>query len=245
MSSINGKFLDQNPIVLSAQLVTARTTVKTDLNTLLAENDQIRATNTFLVTQNIGNSNAGGGIGSAVAQTVAGTIGAAQTAGEIGSGGGPCFLGNAMVAFWHPQPKYVYFPFEQVYRQQHHWKNVPLLSFDDDDTPVKGELAEVFCNVVHNYLHVSFDDGTADDVVAEHRYYTPSSIYIPIKYLLGKEVVSEQGVPQTVQSIHSVYCEEGINVYNLRTPQHQNYSVNKRRVHNAKNPPELENPEVI
>lgn len=90
MPSINGVFADQNPLVLSVQLITARTAVKTDLNVILVESDQIRTTNTFLITQNIGSGGtSSGGTSSAVAQTAQGTIGQAQTGGGIGPSGQP------------------------------------------------------------------------------------------------------------------------------------------------------------
>jgi len=236
MGNLDGKFSDQNPAVLSAQLITARTTVKTDLNAILAENDQIRATNTFLVTQNIGNSNAGGGIGSAVAQTVAGTIGAAQTAGEIGSGGLPCFIATTRIEL--PNNGWRFIADMRI--------GDSVISFD----PVSGMLdtgmvIAVMKHLVPNYQIVEFENGHTTGVDAEggHRYWIGHGEYQHIRELEQVFRWDDVWIPEKI--VNRKIVEQETVLYNLTVANNHNYIANHHAVSNTKEPPELENPEVV
>jgi len=234
MGNLDGKFSDQNPAVLSAQLITARTTVKTDLNAILTENDQIRSTNPFLIAQNVGNSNAGGGIGSAVAQTVTGTVGAAQTAGEIGSGGQPCGIATSRIELLSG------------------WKYLRdvvigdvVISFD----PVTGDLTsgrvtDTFQHLRNGYCLLEFEDGrtTGIDKLGIHRYWTRPDY----DHVANLEAVWHWNGGWTQRRIVNRRIIEGdVIVYNFTVEGHHNYLLNHDAVSNAKIQPELENPEVV
>lgn len=236
MPSINGIFSDQDPFVLSAQLITAKTTVQTDLNTILTENDQIRATNTFLITQNVGNSNAAGGIGSAVAQTAIGTVGAAQTGGEIGSGGQPCSIGISRI--------------EMAYGG---WKFIRDIRLKDEVVtfdPMTGALStgvvtDTFQHLVQAYCLLEFDDGrtTGIDELGVHRYWTTHGKYEAIANLDSVWHWDDCWVQRKI--INRRIVEGETTVYNFTVQGNHNYLLNHDAVSNSKQPPELENPEVV
>lgn len=236
MGSLDGKFSDQNPFVLSAQLITARTTVKTDLNTILTENDQIRATNTFLITQNAGNSNAGGGIGSAVAQTAIGTVGAAQTGGEIGSGGQPCH--NSVTRIEMPDNGWKYIADIAI--------NDKVVCFD----PISGMLdiglvVATFQHLVPRYQLIEFEGGATTGVDADgtHKYWTGAGGYEPISDLEFVWHWDDCWVQRKI--VNRRIVEEETILYNFTVSNWHNYLANHNASSNSKEPPELENPEVV
>jgi len=234
MGSINGKFSDQNPIVLSAQLITARTSVKTDLGAVLTESDQIRATNTFLISQNLGNSNASGGIGSVVAQTVIGTVGAAQQSGGIGSGGQPCFTSVTRIEL--PDNNWRFIADMRI--------GDSVISFD----PVSGMLdtgmvIAVMKHLVPRYQIVEFENGHTTGVDADggHRYWIGKGEYQPIRELEQVFRWDDMWTPEKIVARRIV--EQETVLYNLTVANNHNYIANHHAVSNAKQPPELENPE--
>ncbi len=234
MGNINGRFSDQIPEILGAQLITARTNVKTDLNAILVESDQIRATNTFLVSQNIGNSNASGGIASAVALTAAGTVGAAQTSGEIGSGGQPCFFGTVRI------------------ETTHGWKHIRHIIIGDvvvTFDPATGELSQgkvvaTFQHLVSKYCLLEFEDGGTTGVDAEgaHRYWDGAD-YQAVADL--ESVYHWDGKWKPRKIVDRRIVNEQVILYNFKVEGFHNYIANGDAVSNTKNPPELENPEFL
>ncbi len=236
MGSLDGKFSDQNPFVLSAQLITAKTNVKTDLNAILVENDQIRATNTFLITQNVGNSNAAGGIGSAVAQTAIGTVGAAQTAGEIGSGGLPCFIATTRIEL--PDNNWRFIADMRI--------GDSVMSFDPVSGMIDtGMVVAVMKHLVPNYQIVEFENGHTTGVDADggHRYWIGKGEYQPIRELEQVFRWDDMWEPEQIVSRRIVGQETVL--YNLTVANNHNYIANHHAVSNSKIQPELENPEVV
>jgi len=87
MGNSNGRYAEQNPNILSQQLVTAKTSVKSDLDTIITESNSLHATNTFLNTQEIARTPASSF--PAVAIVANNTVGAARTLREISATGQP------------------------------------------------------------------------------------------------------------------------------------------------------------
>ncbi len=87
MGNSSGKFVEQHPTVVSQQLITARSTVKGDLATIITESNSMHATNTFLNTQEIARTPASPF--PAVAIVANNTVGAARTLREISATGQP------------------------------------------------------------------------------------------------------------------------------------------------------------
>jgi len=236
MGSINGRFTDQIPTVLSAQLITARTTVKTDLGAIITESDQLRATNTFLISQNLGNSNASGGVGSAVTQTITGTVGAAQTLGEIGSGGQPCFIATTRIEL-----------------PNNNWRFIAdmrigdiLVSFDPVSGMLdKGLVIAVMKHLVPRYQIVEFGNGHTTGVDADggHRYWIGHGEYQHIREL--EQVFRWDDMWEPEKIVGRRIIEQETVLYNLTVANHHNYIANHHAVSNRKDPRELENPEII
>ena len=240
MGNSAGIFSDQDPLVLSSQMITARTTVKTDLATIINENDVNRATNTFINSLSVSTSSAKASISPAVTQVANQTVGAGISAGEISQAGQPlpCFLGNTLFSLWDRMD----IPFSELYENQTAHRHA--LSFDADGDQVKGEIIEVFKRTVYEYIEVTFADRESPtEVVPEHRYYIQSGIYVPIKYLLGKCVVTIEDVDVQVLNLKHIDVPGGVDVYNAHIRTYENYCADGKRVHNIKNfDPELENP---
>lgn len=130
-------------------------------------------------------------------------------------------------------------PFRELYEHQDWYKFA--LSFDDDGNPVKGEISEVYKRTAYEYLTVTFQDNSVSRVVGEHRYYVPEGRYIAIKHLRYKFIMDETNDPIRVKSLTVVKVPTGIDVYNARIMDYQNYCADGKRVHNLKpvnNPPE-------
>ncbi len=226
----------QDPLVLSSQLITANTNVASDLQTIINENDVNRATNTFLNSQSVGTSSAGTSQISAVAQVSQQTIGAGQSSGEINDDGQRCFLGHTLFSLWDEMD----IPFDELYENQA--KHKFALSFNENGERVRGTIVEVFKHTVYEYVEVTFfDRAFPTQVVPEHRYFIPSGIYVPIKYLLGKHVVSIEGVEVQVLNLKYIAVPEGVDVYNAHIRAYENYCADGKRVHNVKRDPELQN----
>ncbi len=86
-NSSDGRFADQNPVVLSQQLITAKSSVKSDLNTIITESNSLHATNTYLNSQEIARTP----VNPVPAVTVVGNqvVGTARTLREISATGQP------------------------------------------------------------------------------------------------------------------------------------------------------------
>jgi len=87
MGNSQGRYADQNPVVVNQQLTTAKSTVKGDLATIITESNSLHATNTFLNAQEISRTP----VNPVPAVTLVGnqTVGAAQTLREISATGQP------------------------------------------------------------------------------------------------------------------------------------------------------------
>lgn len=160
----------------------------------------------------------------------AGNVGGSQLISEItgdGIGGGTCFLGETLFTLADESR----IDFAELYAHKEKYSHAK--SFDEDGNVVKGEILDVFRHTVFVYLAVTFEDGRSL-VVGEHRYFIPSGIYIPIKYLLDKYVVDEAGEPVHVEDMEPVKVPKGIYVYNASIKDYQNYCADGKRVHNVK-----------
>ncbi len=239
MGNINGRFTDQQSLVLQAQLTVAKTTVKSDLSTVIIENDTLRSTNSYLNSQLSTNGNVANQAPT-VGLTAQNAVGAARSSGQITPGGQPCYLGNTLFSLWDEMD----IPFDELYENQAQHKFA--LSFDDNNNRVKGEIAQVFKRTVYEYLEVSFTDTPwVTEVVPEHRYFIPSGIYVPIKYLLGKEVVNIDNEPAEVTQLKLIRKPRGIDVYNAHIRVYENYCANGKRVHNRKEDKSTNDGEVL
>lgn len=226
MGNLDGKFVDQDPFVLGTQIITARTNVKTDLNAIIAEANQIRATNTFLVSQNVGNSSAGGSVGSAVTSTAIGTVGAAQTTGEIGSGGQPCHIGITRI--------------ETCYG----WKHIRHIKIGDvaiTFDPLTGALSEgevvaTMQHQVERYCLIEFEDGhtTGVDERGAHKYWNGRDYLAIADMGATMHLVNGEWKPRAIVSRRIV--NERVILYNFETQGFHNYIANRNAVSNAKNP---------
>lgn len=87
MGNSNGRFTDQHPSVLGQQLITARSTVKGDLDTIIVESNSMHATNTFLGSQAVAQTPSTPF--PAVSLVANQTVGAARTLREISATGQP------------------------------------------------------------------------------------------------------------------------------------------------------------
>lgn len=237
MGSSNGIFTDQSPEVLQAQVILAATNVVSDFNTIVNENDVVRATNTFLNSQTTSSGSTQNAL-SAVTQVINQSIGAAQSSDEINDRGGTCFRGHTLFALWDSGQ----IPMSELYENQD--KYAFALSFDEDDNQVKGEIVEVFKNTVYDYVEAMFEDGMTE-VVGEHRYYLPSSIYVPIKYLIGKPVMTFDNKMVDVIGIVNRHVPDGVDMYNVHIRKYENYCADGKRVHNVKPNPFLNDGEAL
>lgn len=212
------KFSDQDSYVLSQLLITARTGVKTDLNVITIENDQVKATNTFINTQNIGNSPVTNV--SAVSLVGQQTIGAALGGGDITGGGGYCFIGTTRI------------------ETPTGWKYIADIRVGDEVMcfhPITG-IREIGI-VTHKFEHLSdqhqlveFEDGSTG-TTSEHGYWQKGE-YKPISAVEQVWHWDNEWRPRKVLSITDVH--EQCALYNLTVSPYHNYFANGDAVSNAK-----------
>lgn len=228
MGNSAGTFTDQDPLVLGAQIITARSTVKTDLNTIINENDVTRATNTFLNSQSVGNSSAGASQVSAVAQVAAQTVGAGQSSGEITDGGQPCHIPITAIAL----------PLGHTFIERI-TVNDMVLSFDDTTGERVPDLViATFQHRVDEWLKVTFADGHSSGVDKEgtHKYWTQDGQYRAIIDLDSVwRWVNGVWIPRKI--IEKTVVKEQIILYNFTTEKYHNYEANSNACSNSKREP--------
>ncbi len=241
---IQNKFAQDDPYALTQQILTADNN-SAAFNAALIDNDHLRATsasfNNQSLTRTVANPvpdvtvTGADTIGSALAD-IGQSIAVIGETGGSGDDPGNCFLGNTEFTLWHPDasmhPRRV--PFATLYDNQEDWNIIGALSFNEQEERVKGKIESVTRQQVFAYWHVTFDDGTADDVVPEHRYFTLNKAYIPIRDLLNQYVGYEDYRYLKVVSFDEIEVPNGIWVYNAHIKDVQNYCANRRRVHNIK-----------
>lgn len=223
-NTIQGRFADQNDIVLTGQVISSNNN-QTTLNAALAETDHIRATTVALQATGLLATTANPLPN--VTGTVQSTIGAALGGiGQQGSpstdpgGGGnpPCFIGSTLFSLWEGQ-----ITFEELY---HLDKKPVALSFYGNDR-VQGEIGNVTRTWVEFFSNVTYEDDSFDRVTPDHPYFNGVD-YTPIKFL--NEVRTEDNEALRIVSQETVY--KGVYVYNAHIKIYQNYCANRRRVHN-------------
>lgn len=213
------KFSDQDSYVLSQILITARSGVKTDLNVVTIENDQVKATNTFINTQNIGNSPVTNV--SAVSLVGQQTVGAALGGGDITGGGGYCFIGTTRI------------------ETPTGWKYIADIRVGDEVMcfdPVTG-IREVGI-VTDKYEHLSdvhqlveFEHGSTGTTY-DHGYWTGEGQYKPIRDLQSVWHWDGGWVSRRIKNVTDIN-ETGA-LYNMTVEPHHNYFANGDAVSNAK-----------
>lgn len=225
MGNIQGRFTDESPNIISAQIITANTTVKTDLNTIIAEADQIRGTNVYLLSQQVGQAGNDAGA-SAVSQTASQAIGEAQTFGEIGGGGQPCSIAVSRIEMADGGWKYI--------------RNIRLKDEVVSFNPFTGELTtgivtDLFQHLVQEYCLIEFEDGhtTGIDAKGVHRYWMQKGQYKSIADL--DRVIHWDGQGWMPRGIVNRTIIKGETVvYNFTVAGHHNYLLNKDAVSNLK-----------
>lgn len=217
------KFSSDNPYVLGALLLTANNN-QADLNVVIQESDFLRATSPVFAQQGLTNSTANPASNATlVAQQ---TIGNAVGQGEITPG---CFIGSTNFTLFDGS----LIKMEEVYKN---YADIVALSFTETEERTPGVIKQAFRRQAPWYVLAYFSDGSVDGVLPEHRYYTPSDIYLPLKYLIGKHVVHEDGSMLTLEGLEVV--RKQVDVYNVHIETYQNYCANRKRVHNLKRPDE-------
>lgn len=232
MSNALGIFTDQLPEILSAQLTTARSTVKTDLNTIVNENDVVRATNTFLNSQSVGNSSAGTSQITAVAQVAAQTVGAGQSSGEINDDGQPipCVIGVTNIAI----------PNGHKFMRDINLKDIVVTFNALTGKLDEGMVTAKMIHLVPQYQLIEFEDGhtIGVDVNGDHRFWSLDG-YKPVKDL---NYVMHWNNKWEVWNIvdRRIITEETV-LYNMTVIGNHNYIANGIGVSNIKNRDGLEN----
>lgn len=181
MGNIQGKFSDQNDIVVTAMSLAANNNL-TAANVAITDANHLQGSNvTFQPSGLLATINAP--IPS-VAQAVQGTVGAALagigqqgTASEQPGGGGiPCFIGISNVR--RPNNG-------QTFIRDIELKDsvVSFNSFSGD--LVEGMVTDKFIHLVDEWMLVEFADGhsTGVDKDGNHKYWTQNGLYVPIRDL--------------------------------------------------------------
>lgn len=157
------KFADQDSYILSALIATAGSN-QADLNVVIQEQDFLRAT---AVTQQQQ------GLTGTIANPVPNVSSVAQV--TVGNSESPeppprpCFLAHTPITYWDGDTL-AQMPIARLAVLQDRPK---VLSFNERNEPVKGEILHVHCKVRFDYLYVTFEDQTGTCVAPEHRYWTP------------------------------------------------------------------------
>jgi hypothetical protein len=229
------RFIENDPYLQTAISLTADNN-QSDLNVIVREYDAIKATT--VVFQSQGLTGAVATPAATVSSVAQQTIGAALGGIDQPRGGGGCFTGTSVVTLHDG----TYIPFVELHKRRR--EGLAARSYDEDGRIVPGIIWDVTRRKVYDYVRATFSDDSISELMGEHRFYIPSDNYIPIKYLLGKEVVREDGEWLTVTNLEPIKAPEGVYVYNLaikdllnKTEIH-NYCADRKRVHNLKPAPE-------
>lgn len=235
---VQDKFPDNNPYVQTqATLLAVNNDV--EFHVAIEEATQVRATQLNITNSNVNR------VHETPMPTVT-TVGQNTTSAALANIDQPpvppedravdnCFLGNTLFTYWDGETT-AEMSMEQLFMLQ---ERPFAFAFDEDDVPVQGVIEQVFCSRRKDYVHVTFEDYTADDVAPTHPYWTLGG-YVPIKDLLDKFVYDIENNPLKVLRIDWVEVPGGINVYNMHVKKYMNYVANGRKCHNLKPVPDLE-----
>jgi hypothetical protein len=230
MPSINGRFSDQNDLVVTGQVQTANNN-QIALNASLAETDQIRGSS--VVLQPTGLLATPPNLVPGVTTTLLGTIGAALSgegqqgtaSNEPGGGGIPCFLGVTSIRLANGG-------FALIHDIR---LNQMVVSFD----PMNGEWAsgrvtDKFEHLVDGYMLIEFEDGhsTGVDKEGNHRYWVGQGLYAPIRELSSVWHWNDGWKERKI--VNKKVIEEETIVYNMTVEGFHNYLANNDGVSNLK-----------
>lgn len=170
-------------------------------------------------------SSSSGGAGS-TSPSVGGSVVGGLIGGEI-----PptyCFSGDTLFSFWGGFE----IPFATLFQYRQRHIGMFTISWHDGEL-VRGKILNVMKTIAHEYLEVTFADGSVDNVKSQHRYLTPSGEYVEIQHLLRQLIVCPKA-EMMVTGLKLVFSETGIEMFNATIETYQNYCANGKIVHNLK-----------
>ncbi|MBS1797471.1 MAG: hypothetical protein JSS81_26850 [Acidobacteria bacterium] len=145
-----------------------------------------------------------------------------------------CFTGETLVNI---NESYL-IHFEALYERRLHFVGTTIQSFDDEGRIVVDVIDDVSRHLVHEYLKVSFEDGSWLNVTPAHPFFSEGREFVPIGELgEGARVLEyrdEDWRWLTILAIEPIEAPEGIEVFNLRTSLTRHYFVEHKGVHNLK-----------
>lgn len=235
MSVSAPKFSDQIPDVASALALSAASRLVSDLNLSTVENDQVRATNTFLNTaSNVGNNAANPA--SSVITVGASVVGGSVAGGEIQPDGNPCHISTTQISLWDGGSKSI---------SQFKCSEDYVTGFDvHTGARGKGQVIGVASHAVDAWMLVAFDDGhsTGVDETGAHKYWTGND-WAPISDL--EYVYHWSGTDWTRRQIaERKVVKESTILWNLTVRTFKSYIANGNACSNRKRDAEGDFPEV-
>lgn len=227
MPNINGKFAEQNDIVVTGQVLSSNNN-QTVLNVALADANHLQGSNvTFQPTGLLNTTNAPL---PSVAQALQGTVGAALggigqggTASEQPGGGGvPCFSSGTPITCQN-EVKSI---FEvEVGRD---W----VKCHDKLGTRINALCIGKWEHWVEESLLVKFRDGRMTHTTANHKYWVDGEIYVPIWNLDWVWHWQDKWIQ--VDIVEKITINTPMLVYNLTVDTYHNYEANGDSVSNLK-----------
>ena len=228
MPSIQGKFADQNDLIVTGQVISANNN-QIGLNAALAETNQIRSSAVIFQPNGLVAT-----IGSPVpdvAAATSGTIGAAlggvgqegTASQEPGGGGIPCFDYFTKILMADGTEKNI--------GEVAVGKDV-VKSFDKMGNVIDCRVIGKWEHAVGEYYQVEFEDGRVTNTTQEHRYWVSDDLFVPISVL---DKVQHWNVEWSEVAIKAKeIIIRPVFLYNLTIDLFQTYFANGDAVHNVK-----------
>lgn len=168
MGNIQGKFAEQNDIVVTGQVISSNNN-QTSLNAVLAETNHLQASSAIFQPTGLLATTANPVPN--VTTTLQGTVGAAlagigqqgTASTEPGGGGIPCFTGDTLITL----------PDGLIFIKSIEC-GMTVLAFDESGKRVPKVVTDTQSHLVSSYCELLFDDGTTTGVDADqqHRFWT-------------------------------------------------------------------------
>jgi hypothetical protein len=227
MGNINGRFANQNDIVLSGQVQTSNNN-QISLNAAIAETDQLRGSS--VVFQPVGLLATTPNLVPNVTSTLLGTIGAALSGqGQVGTasqepggGGIPCFASGTPITCVDGVKSIFEIEVGKDWVKCH----------DNLGTRINALCIGKWEHWVEESLLVKFRDGRMTHTTANHRYWVEGDKYEPVWNLDWVWHWNEKWVQ--VDIIEKVVITKPMLVYNLTVDVYHNYEANGDSVSNLK-----------
>lgn len=231
MPNINGRFADQNDIVLTGQVQTANNN-QTTLNAILAETNQLRSTPvTFQSTGLLATPanpvpNATGAVQGTVGAALGG-IGQADTPSVTpGGGGNPCFTALTPVLMADNKER----PIIDINLGE--W----VKAFDNHGNLIDARVIGLHQHIAFETLKVTFEDGRVTHTTPLHPYWVIDEVFEPIFKLDKVWHWDDVWTPRKITNKEAIEGE--MIVYNLEVDTYKTYVANGDGVHNLKPLPE-------